>query len=62
MLLQAEVRPKKETDEDGAKKRLIDQKSDIIASSWLPAFINEPFVIAVISTFSFIFLQGKTKC
>ena len=60
MLLRTEPTPKKEADDDGPKRGLLDPKSDIIAKSWLPRFINEPFVVALLSTFSFIFLQGKT--
>lgn len=60
-LLQGEVRPKKKKEEDGAKSVLLGPKSEIIAISWLPAFINEPFVVALISTFSFIFLQASME-
>lgn len=58
-LLQSEILPPVADDEEDEENRLLVQKSDVIASRWLPVFVNEPFVVAIIATFSTIFLQGK---
>jgi len=36
-------------------------KEDIIAAQWVPSFVNEPFVVAIIASFSIIFLQASME-
>ena len=71
-LLQNEIRPhekaKEEPSSSGAVEELLEKEKGENAPkgapvevwpTWIPAFVNEPFVVAMITTFSTIFLQGK---
>ena len=72
-LLGNEIRPESKLEEepssDPVVEELLEKESKISPNSvppevwptWIPAFVNEPFVVAMITTFSTIFLQGNLK-